>query len=125
MRWRFLTVTVICYGLTILVQRVLRPAIDAPSWVALLLGVAPSFLYGAGFVLAAAAFRRLAPGYAYWGAAGTLAYELLQPFVAGRTFDPWDLVAGALGCGLALAVVERHRRQSPSTAAVAATVRAA
>lgn len=80
-------------ALAILVQRVLRPAFPG----GLVLDVAPSLLYGAGMVYAVLSVRRWPDSYGWWVGAGALLYELLQPWIAERTFDPGDVVATVVG----------------------------
>jgi hypothetical protein len=86
--------------LAIAVQQVLRPAFAG----GLLLDVAPSLLYGAGMVYAVLSVRRWPDSYGWWVGAGALLYELLQPWIAERTFDPGDVVATILGVVAAMAL---------------------
>lgn len=103
----FLVLTAVCWGLTLVVYNLIRPNFADGGFLAIPIGSAPSFLYGFGFVIAVAALWPRQPRYPAWGLAGTLVYEAFQPFIAGRTFDVLDLVAGLLGGLLAMAVAHR------------------
>ena len=89
-----------------LVQEWVRPQLAGTPYLALL-GTAPSFLYAAAGVLAVASVRDWPPSYRWWAASGPFLYELLQPWIEGRTFDVADLLASVLGALLAIAFTRK------------------
>ena len=76
-------------------------------------GVAPSFLAGFTFVLWQAFATRSRPLVcAAYAVALVVLTELAQLVLPGYTADVWDVVAGAVGAGLAVPVLLRLTRQA-------------
>lgn len=86
--------------LTLAVQRLLRPAYAG----SLALDVAPSLLYGAGMVYLVLSVRRWPDSYGWWVGVGAVLYELLQTWIAERTFDPADVLATLVGVIAAMSI---------------------
>jgi hypothetical protein len=93
-----------------LVKGVIRPAfgLDAPEWLRLALGSAPSLLGGLSVPPALLAFHSR-PGVrdirrvCLWGLAIALVAELIELRLQGSTFDWLDLTAAVLGVVVAAA----------------------
>ncbi len=71
-----------------------------------IIGVAPNFLAGCTFAFwqAFAAKCRPFQSVAYAAILVTVA-EAIQPYIPGRAFDRWDVVAGLLGAAIVLPVL--------------------
>ncbi len=102
---------------TIAVQDLLRPALQGTPWLTLL-GTAPSFLYALAGVLGVASIASWPSSWRWWAVPGPFGYELLQPWIAGRTFDPWDLLASLAGALLAVFLTRTSAQQPAKLAAV-------
>ena len=90
--------------------------IGGPQW-SFFYGVAPSFCYVLAISLVSAARESFSLRETLWFAAAALVYELLQPFLPGRRFDPFDLAAVLLGSGAYLAY---RRWRAPVTSSAPA-----
>jgi VanZ family protein len=79
----------------------------AAQGVAATLGWSPSILYTFGLGIFLLSFRLRRPlrwALALGGVTGALAYEVAQRGLAGRTYDPHDVIATVVGGALAFAV---------------------
>lgn len=117
----------LCGLLAVLAKLVYRPYVVSHGVPDLgLAGVLPNFLFAAGCAFGFALVFRMSPVQAAGTSlAANVLYELDQLRAdgfedgvvssAGRTFDPWDLVAATLGAILAWTVLRGPERFGPMT----------
>ena len=107
LRWIYLTATTLAVVVTIAIQKGIRPQLAKGSLAAVIAGTLPSLLYSFGLVLFVAAIWPKRRDYLWWALLGTTSYELVQPLISVRTFDALDVVSGAVGGLLAIAIARR------------------